>query len=136
MVIFIRAVQNLKKAYKSTGADNGRQFSVGRCSLSTKLTYQTYIGIITAGLYWTTVECGLGLISVCLPSVYALGKKVLEKHFGFKTASSSQPIDHSSSRYSNVRRNRNGHVKLDGQESDEIPLGVPVVTTNIRVDYE
>ena len=31
--------------------------------------------ITTTGLYWSMIESGLGLISACLPTVYALFKK-------------------------------------------------------------
>ncbi|KAF2193118.1 hypothetical protein K469DRAFT_489822, partial [Zopfia rhizophila CBS 207.26] len=48
MVIFLRAIQNLKKKYASTGYDNL---------------------IITAGLYFTNIETSLSLIVVCLPSL-------------------------------------------------------------------
>ncbi|KAF2659359.1 hypothetical protein K491DRAFT_192913 [Lophiostoma macrostomum CBS 122681] len=113
MVIFIRAVVNLRKAYKSTGADNL---------------------VITAGLYWTTFECGMGLIAVCLPSAYVLSKQIAEKRFGFRTSDSSNRNNHSSDRYGSIRRNE--RYKLDGSESDTIPLGVPVITTDIRVEFD
>ncbi|KAF2203997.1 hypothetical protein GQ43DRAFT_478558 [Delitschia confertaspora ATCC 74209] len=60
MIIYVNAVQSLKKAYKSSKTNN--------------LT-------ITTGLYWTTFECGLGLIASCLPPLYILLKQFWNKVF-------------------------------------------------------
>jgi hypothetical protein len=76
----------------------------------------------------------MGLIAVCLPSAYVLGKQIAEKHFGFKTSSSSDQNPHSDDRFGSIRRNP--QYKLNGSDSDEIPLGVPVVTTDIQVEFE
>ncbi|KAF2736289.1 hypothetical protein EJ04DRAFT_551360 [Polyplosphaeria fusca] len=54
MMIFLQAIHGLKVKYSSTGFDNQ---------------------IITAGLYWTTLETGFSLISVCLPPLYTLLRK-------------------------------------------------------------
>ncbi|MCJ1471056.1 hypothetical protein MMC07_009704 [Pseudocyphellaria aurata] len=57
MVIFIQAIQHLKKEYRITGAD--------------ELT-------VTAGLYWSMMESGLGLTAACLTTLYSLFKHKIE----------------------------------------------------------
>lgn len=54
MVIFIRAVQLLTKAYATSGANDL---------------------ITTAGLYWSMLESGVALTAACLPTIYALSKR-------------------------------------------------------------
>jgi len=112
MVIFTRAVRDLRKAYKPTGT--------GSQNL-----------IITAGLYWTTFECGMGLIAACLPPAYGLIKILLQRNFGFKTTASSKP-----GRRSGGTLQREAYTEWNGSESDVVPLGAPVVRTDIRVDIE
>ncbi|KAF2800435.1 hypothetical protein K505DRAFT_970 [Melanomma pulvis-pyrius CBS 109.77] len=60
MVIWLRAIENLKKSYALGGYDN-----------------QT----VTAGLYWTMFETGLGLIVVCLPPLYVCSRAIWKSHF-------------------------------------------------------
>jgi hypothetical protein len=76
----------------------------------------------------------MGLIAVCLPSAYVLSKQIAEKYFGFRTSGSSNQNNHSSGHFGSIRRNE--RYKLDGSESDTIPLGVPVITTDIRVEFD
>lgn len=45
--------------------------------------------IITAGLYWTMVETGLGLIAICLPSLYALVRAAWMSHWEQNVAQSN-----------------------------------------------
>lgn len=37
---------------------------------------------VTAGLYWTVFECGLGLIAACMPAIYVLWKRLLGTYKG------------------------------------------------------
>lgn len=60
MIIFLRAISSLKEKYNSSGHDNL---------------------IITAGLYWTMFEAGMGLIVVCLPSHYMLAQTMWKSWF-------------------------------------------------------
>ncbi|KAH8725905.1 hypothetical protein GQ44DRAFT_706705 [Phaeosphaeriaceae sp. PMI808] len=60
MIIFLRAISSLRKKYNSSGHDNL---------------------IITAGLYWTMFETGMGLIVVCLPSHYVLAQTIWKPWF-------------------------------------------------------
>lgn len=43
---------------------------------------------MTACLYWTMMESGLGLTAACLPSIYGLLRKVREDSRGSKTPKS------------------------------------------------
>ncbi|KAL6706563.1 hypothetical protein ACN47E_005319 [Coniothyrium glycines] len=60
MIIFLRAIAALREKYNTSGHDNL---------------------IITAGLYWTMFETGMGLIVVCMPSLYVLGQSLWGKWF-------------------------------------------------------
>jgi hypothetical protein len=77
----------------------------------------------------------MGLIAVCLPPVYGLFKQLLAKTFGLGSKCSTKPSKKVSSRFSDIALKRDGHVQLDaGSETDMIPLGRPVVTTDIYVE--
>lgn len=69
MVIFSRAVVNLKRSYRSSGADN----------LTT-----------TTGIYWSLIESGLALIACCLPSTYSLIKHMARPLHPLSRSSKSQ----------------------------------------------
>lgn len=78
MIIFVNAVQVLKKAYKASNTNNCayERKSVYLCNLLT-----SYAVTVSAGMYWTIFECGLGLIAACMPAIYVLLKRFL-RHLG------------------------------------------------------
>jgi hypothetical protein len=107
MIVFIQAVQQLKKDFKSSG-DNDL--------------------ITTAGLYWSMIESGLGLLAACLPTIYHLLRKQA------KTIT-----DHSGTSGISLRslsaRNMPGHKKRAGSMSSEVQI-VPGPTAQIQTRAE
>lgn len=54
-------------------------------SLREEFTLTIATVIITAGLYWTMFEAGMGLIVVCLPSHYVLAQTLWKSWFSEET---------------------------------------------------
>jgi hypothetical protein len=116
MVIFVNAVQVLKKAYKSSGTNN--------------LT-------VTAGLYWTVFECGLGLIAACLPAIYVLFKRFSKVYLEQKT-SESKKVSLWSWRtiHSRSKRSNPMNISVSASELDLVPMGDTVATIDTKVSKQ
>jgi hypothetical protein len=78
----------------------------------------------------------MALIAVCLPSCYSLFRQFLARSLGFLSSSAAKQRDRFSGRNAESSMRRDAGTKLDGLESDMIPLGAPMVTTDIHVEFE
>ncbi|MCJ1227008.1 hypothetical protein MMC12_003663 [Toensbergia leucococca] len=68
MVIFIEAIQGLKKDFK-TSRDSDSENPMRQFAITANLSAEV---VATTGLYWSMTESGLSLLAACLPTLYAL----------------------------------------------------------------
>ncbi|KAF2831052.1 hypothetical protein CC86DRAFT_134230 [Ophiobolus disseminans] len=113
MVIFVNAVQVLKKAYKSSGTNN--------------LT-------VTAGLYWTVFECGLGLIAACMPAIYVLLKRFSVRYIRTNNQQSKESLW--SWRTVHSKSQQPSTMNFSVSEIELVPADAPHATINTRVEKQ
>lgn len=97
------------------------------------LTYAHKV-TVTAGLYWTVFECGIGLIAACLPCIYVLFKRFSESYLGL-SSSQSKKISFPSWRTIHPRSQRPNPTNISSSASDLdlVPLDVSVATIDTKV---
>lgn len=65
---------------------------VRKCIFTTTILIDNCTEIITAGIYWTMFETGLGLIVICLPSLYILSRSISKGNVNREASSFDREI--------------------------------------------
>jgi hypothetical protein len=130
MVIFVNAVQVLKKAYKSSSTNN---CTYEKRSVYLRSILTVYAVTVSAGMYWTVFECGLGLIAACMPAIYVLLKRFL-KHLGL-----IKPTPGASWTWRSVRAHSKKYRNMDSTtvELETVPVDtLASINTEVTKDLD